>query len=93
MAEYIVVMPQIVGGDGKPFTTVYCSDLERFQYRRSAILHGLRERGSDDFLIVTLQGDAVVNVGWMRKDRSDPEEIADVALHLCLKTPRKVEGG
>jgi hypothetical protein len=78
VVEYIAVQPQIVGNP-QTWATAYYSDCVRHCNRKAAIAHGLAQNGHDDFLIVTVRGHAVVDVGWMEKDRSDPDEIAEVA--------------
>ena len=83
--EYIVLCGQIVGGGDRPFETVYGVDGERFRDRESAIRHGLKVRGSDDFNIGVLRDGRLVSLDWMDKSvDTEPDVLGPIAEQLCL---------
>lgn len=80
--EFIVIFQQVVGSD---LSIEYSWDGQRFQTRRSAIKHGLRTRGSDDFNIGELYHGELFRFTWMEKPLDyDLEEIAGgIGLKVC----------
>lgn len=82
--EYLVVVPHIIGTPAN-WETVYSFDRVRKATREGAIRHGWREHGHDDWLIAIVEGNTVVGLAWMDKDRDDLEERADVARQLGLE--------
>ena len=85
LPEYIVLCGQIVGGNGRPFETIYGFDGERFHYRSQAITHGLRERGSDDFNIGVIKNGKLVSLDWMNEvGDTDPAILAPIAKQIGL---------
>jgi len=81
MTQYIVLMGQIVGGNGRPFEVLYGYDGRRFKDRKKAIAHGLEKRESDDFNIGVLKRGKLVSLDWMDKpldtDADDLQRIQD----------------
>ena len=86
--EYIVICQQIVGGNGRPFTTVYGCDHERFATREQAVSHGFKVRASDDFNVATVEDGCLTGFFWMDKDMSDPQEMCEIAAQLGLSRKR-----
>jgi hypothetical protein len=84
---YVVVVPHIVG-DAAHFEMCYHADGQRFDSRELAISHGFETTGHDDWLILTLEGNQAVAVGWMHDDRDDAGELAAVAKALLLEASR-----
>ena len=85
MTEYIVLCGQVVGGNGRPFETVYGFDGKKFSDRESAIRHGRKVRGSDDFNIGVLTHGRLVSLDWMNTPvDTDPNVLGPIADHLCL---------
>lgn len=87
--RYIVICAQIVGGEGRHFETVYNWDRERFSDRQSAIAHGFRIRGSDDFNVALLEGDRLIEIGWMDHPMhlSDADHLPNIAAQIGVSAP------
>ena len=86
MAEqFIVLCGQVVGGGAMPFEINYSFDGKRFAFRRDAITHGLKIRGSDDFNIGVLNDGRLVSLDWMEDVvDAEPSVIAEVAQSIGL---------
>lgn len=83
--EYVAVQGQLTGTAAQ-FELVANSDRERFRSRKAAIKHGLNYYDHDDFWIATVEGQRLVDVRWMDKEREhDDEEWAAVRSALGLQ--------
>lgn len=83
--QYMVVVTQIVGSP-EAWSYSYTSDEQRFADRRTAIDHGLRVLGHDDFNIGTLRGDRLVEFGWQFEDfpPEDRDDLAEIERQLGI---------
>jgi len=86
--SFIVITGQVVGGNGRPFETVWASDNEEFPTLKRAIRHGYKVRGSDDFRIGHKRGEWLKQVSWMGEKFFDAEEVADTADQLSMRNFR-----
>lgn len=84
--SFIVITGQIVGGNGRPFKTVWSSDMERKRTLKGAIRHGFKTRGSDDFRIGEIYGEWLKSVSWMSEKEFDESEVSETAEQLGLQT-------
>ena len=83
--EYIVLCGQIVGGDGRPFETIYGFDGARFRSRDQAIQYGFKIRGSDDFNIGVVGSNKLLSLDWMEKPvDTDPTVLSAIAEQIFL---------
>jgi hypothetical protein len=85
--SFIVIVGQVVGGNGTGFEVVWSSDMEEKRSMRDAIRHGFKTRGSDDFRIGQLSGTGqwLKSLSWMGKTFFDDDEIRDTADQLGLR--------
>lgn len=81
---FIVVFPQVVGSPGNGYSTEYESDMTVFVRRDSAIAHGFKTRGSDDFNLGLIDKDGLlVGLDWMDTPvERDPLVMARVRASL-----------
>lgn len=79
--DYVYVLPHALYSEENGFGMTYSSDLARFSSRSEALHNGYEKVGSDDFLIVTLEGNKLVDVQFgTETDRErDEEEWAGIA--------------
>ncbi len=82
---FIVIIGQIMGGNGHPFKTYWSSDMEERKTLKSAISHGFKTRGSDDFRIGEVTRQRLKKVSWMGERFFDAEEVIDTAEQLGMK--------
>lgn len=83
--SFIVIIGQIVGSGEAGFETVWSSDMEEKRTMKSAISHGLKVRGSDDFRIGQKRGEWLKAVSWMGQKQFDQDEIRKTADQLGLR--------
>jgi hypothetical protein len=82
--RYIVITGQIIGGNGKPFETVWYSDMEEKRTLKNAMSHGFRTRGSDDFRIGHKRCNVLVAISFMGEKFFDKEEVEETASQIGL---------
>jgi hypothetical protein len=61
---------------------LYAPLSELLNSRQEAIARGLREQGSDDFLLAEIECDRLVQLAWMEESRFDADEAANAAAAL-----------
>lgn len=77
--EFIVICQQAWMNE-TGFGIGYDWDGRRFSTRAKAIKHGWKERGSDDFNIAIVAGDALLWFGWMDQDIGESSDtMAEIA--------------
>lgn len=82
---FIVIIGQVVGGNGQSFEIVWSSDMEEKRTLKAAIRHGLKTRGSDDFRIGQTKGEWLKRVSWMGEKEFDQDEVTNTANQLGLR--------
>lgn len=85
MADYIVIVAQIVTTLDEDYRFVYSWDLKRHATQQDAIDWGWRILDHDDFNIGRLEGDRLVWFGWMDEQHDmSAEDLAEIAGQLGL---------
>lgn len=88
--QYMVVCQQIytnyVPGENNEWSTGYNCDFERFNTLKQAIRHGWKVRDSDDFNIVIVDGNKLIDWCYMEKSmEEEPEVLEEIAGQLSLE--------